>query len=130
MTIAVSRGEIIEKKAGKLNYNDNLGHHLVSWGTEKMCYKTQNVKKKKTSCPLDQGGDSTQFLHPSKSQTKPHGDILVQINNRRQVIIEENMFTHLEQGISSCPVQAEQDAPDLSRANQFNVRQVKIPSTS
>ena len=51
MTIAVPRGEIIEKKAGKLNYNDNLGYHLVSRGTEKICYKTQNVKKK-TSCPL------------------------------------------------------------------------------
>ena len=47
MTIAVPRGEIIEKKAGKLNYNDNLGYRLVSRGTEKMCYKTQNVKKKK-----------------------------------------------------------------------------------
>ena len=49
MTISVPRGEIIEKKAGKLNYNDNLCYRLVSRGTEKMCYKTQNVKKKKVA---------------------------------------------------------------------------------
>ena len=127
MTIAVPKGEIIKKKSGKLNYNDNLDN-LVSRGAEKMYYKISNVKKK-TSCPLDQGGDSTQFLPLSKSQTKAHGDIPVQINNRRQVVIEENMFTHLEQGISSCPVRAEQYTTDLSRANQFNVRQMKITCT-
>lgn len=129
MTIAVPRGEIIEKKAGKLNKNDNLGRHLVSWGTEKMCYKTQNVKKKNQVAPWVRVETTTQFLRLSKSQTKPHGDIPVHLNNRRQVTIEENMFTHLEQSISSCPVQVEQDTTDLSSTNQFNVRQGKIPST-
>lgn len=121
------QGRNIEKKAGKLNYNDNLGHHLVSRGVEKMCYKTKNVQKNQVA-PWIRVEITTQFLHLSKSQTKTHGEIPVHINNRRQVVIEENKFTHLEQGISCCLVQA-QDTTDLNRANQFNVRQVKITCT-
>lgn len=94
-----------------------------------MLQNSKCAEKKKQVSPCVRVETTTQFLPLSKSQTKPHGDIPVHINNRRQVIIEKNMFTHLEQSISSCPVQAEQDATDLSRANQFNVRQVKIPST-
>ena len=124
------KGRHFEKKAGKLNKNDNLGHHLVSRGAKKMYYKTQNgPKKKKNKLPPGLGWRPLHGFFTSQSLTKPHGDIPVHINNRRQVIIEENMFTHLEQGISSCPVHEEQDATDLSRANQFNVSKVKIPST-
>ena len=48
MTIAVPKGEIIKKKSGKLNYNDNLDN-LVSRGAEKMYYKISNVKKKQVA---------------------------------------------------------------------------------
>ena len=55
----------IEKKAGKLNYNDNLGHHLVSRWTETISYKTQNVQKKQVA-PWIRIETTTQFLHLSK----------------------------------------------------------------
>lgn len=72
MTIAVPRGEIIEKKAGQLNKNDNLGHHLVSRGAEKICYKTQNVQKKKNKFPPALEWRPLHSFFPSQSLRQNH----------------------------------------------------------
>lgn len=84
-----------------------------------MCYKTQNVLNKQVDSWI-RVETTTQFPHLPKSLTKRHDDIPVHINNRRQLVTEENMFSHLEQGISRRLVQA-QDTTALKRANHSNV---------